>query len=160
MNALKWMLLAVFVFLLQTQCTFIKDFFNLTVILVYYFGLKNHQHNYDKDYSGNKAGFESMAFGVIIGLTEDVISGSVIGPGLLSKGLLGFMTPIVFTDMVFKWTPLWGAIIIVIFTLLDGTVVIGSRVLFTGIHVTGAVLFRIICLQSIMSTPFGVLLRP
>ncbi|MBF0557779.1 MAG: hypothetical protein HQL08_03250 [Nitrospirae bacterium] len=160
MNSLKWILLAVLVFLLQTQCTFIKDYLNLTVVLVYYFGLKNHQQNYDKDYSGNKAGLESMAFGVIIGLTEDVISGSIIGPGLLSKGLLGLMTPLVFTDMVFKWTPLWGAIIAVIFTLLDGTVVIGSRMLFTGIHITGAVLFRIICLQSVMSTPFGLLLRP
>lgn len=160
MNTLKWILFAVLVFLLQTQCPFIKDYFNLTVVLVYYFGLKNHQHNYDREYSGNKAGLESMVFGVIIGLAEDVISGSAIGPGLLSKGLLGLMTPIVFTEMVFRWTPLWGAIIVVIFTLLDGMVVIGSRMLFTGIHITGAVLFRIICIQSALSMPFGILLRP
>jgi hypothetical protein len=160
MKTLKWIFLAVLVFLLQTQSFFIKDFFNLSVVLVYYFGLKSYRRNADYDYSGSKAGIESVVFGVIIGLTEDVISGSIIGPGLLSKGLLGLMTPIVFTDMVFKWTPLWGAIIVVIFSLLDGMVVIGSRILFTGIHVTGAALFQIICVQSLMSMPFGMLLRP
>src|SRR5208283_132287 len=139
MNALKWVLLALLVFLLQTQSALIKDYLNLPVILVYYFGLKSYKRNYGQDYSGNKAALESMVFGAIIGLTEDVISGSVFGPGLLSKGLLGLLTPVVFTDMVFRWTPLWGAIIIVIFTILDGIVVIGSRIPFTGIHVPGAV---------------------
>ncbi len=160
MNALKWILLAVLVFLLQTQSPFIRDFSNLTVILVYYFGLKSHQRNSDRDYSGSKAEFESVVFGVIIGLMEDVISGSIIGPGILSKGLLGLMTPVVFTDMIFKWTPLWGAVIVVIFTLLDGTVVVCSRMMFAGIHVTGASLFQVMCVQSVMNIPFGILLRP
>ena len=160
MNALKWILLVVLVFLLQTQISFIRDFSNLTVILVYYFGLKSHQRNSDRDYSGSKSEFESVAFGVIIGLMEDVISGSIIGPGILSKGLLGLMTPIVFTDMIFKWTPLWGAIVVVIFTLFDGVVMACSRIIFTGIHVTGALLFQAMCVQSIMNMPFGILLRP
>jgi hypothetical protein len=160
MNALKWILLALLVFLLQTQCYFIRDFSNLTVILVYYFGLKSHQRNLDRNYSGNRSEFESVAFGVIIGLMEDVISGSIIGPGLLSKGLLGLMTPVVFSDIIFKWTPLWGAIIVVIFTLFDGIVVVCSRIMFTGIHVTGAIILQAMCVQSIMNMPFGILLRP
>jgi len=160
MNALKWIFLAVLVFLLQTQCHFIKDFFNLTVILVYYFGLKSYRRNAGRDYSGNRAGFESVAFGAVSGLTEDVISGSIIGPGFLSKGLLGFMSPVVFTDLVFKWTNLWGAIIIIIFTAFDGVAIIGSRIFFTGIHITGDTFFHIICIQSLMSIPFGILLRP
>ena len=160
MNALKWMLLAALVFLLQTQCYFIRDFSNLTVILVYYFGLKSHQHNSEHDFSGSTSEIESVTFGVIIGLMEDVMSGSVIGPGLLSKGLLGLMTPVVFTDMIFKWTPLWGAIIVVIFTLIDGMVVVCSRMLFTGIHVTGALFFQALCVQSLVNMPFGILLRP
>ena len=160
MNVLKWILLAGLVFLLQTQCPFIREFSNLTVILVYYFGLKSHQRNSGRDYSGSKAEFESVVFGVIIGGMEDVISGSIIGPGILSKGLLGLMTPVVFTDIIFKWTPLWGAIIIVIFTLFDGIVVVCTRVMFTGIHVTGAILFQTMCVQSITNMPFGILLRP
>ena len=160
MNALKWILLTVLVFLLQTQCYFIRDFSNLTVVLVYYFGLKSHQRNSDRDYSGSKSELESVAFGVIIGLMEDVISGSIIGPGLLSKGLLGLMTPVVFTDMIFKWTPLWGVIIVIIFTLFDGMVIVCSRIMFTGIHVTGATLVQVMCVQSIMNMPFGILLRP
>src|SRR5208337_5275496 len=128
--------LTVLVFLLQTQCSFFWDFSNLTVILVYYFGLKSCQRNSDRAYSGSKSEFESVAFGVIIGWMEDVISGSIIGPGILSKGLLGLMTPFFFTDMIFKWTQLWGAIIVVVFTSFDGAVIIGSRTLFTGIHVT------------------------
>jgi len=160
MNALKWILFTVVVFLLQTQCSFLRNFSNLTVILVYYFGLKSYQRNSDRDYSGSKSEFESVAFGVIIGLMEDVISGSVIGPGLLSKGLLGLMTPVVFTDMIFKWTPLWGIAIVVIFTLFDGIVVAGSRIMFTGIHVTGALLLQAMCVQSLMNIPFGIILRP
>src|SRR5208337_172963 len=143
-----------------TQCYFIRHFSNLTVVLVYYFGLKSHQRNADRDFSGSKSELESVAFGVIIGLMEDVISGSIIGPGLLSKGLLGLMTPVVFTDMIFKWTPLWGAIIVVIFTLFDGMVVVSSRIMFTGIHVTGALLFQAMCVQSVLNIPFGILLRP
>ena len=160
MNALKWILLAVLVFLLQTQCPLIREFSNLTVILVYYFGLKSHKRNSGRDYSGSKSEFESVLFGVIIGWMEDVISGSIIGPGILSKGLLGLMTPIVFTDMIFKWTPLWGAIIVVIFTLFDGLVVVCSRMMFTGVHVTGGIVFQAMCVQSIINMPFGILLRP
>jgi cell shape-determining protein MreD len=160
MNALKWIVLALLVFLLQTQFYFMRYFSNLTVILVYYFGLKSQQRNSDRDYSGSKAEFESVAFGVIIGLMEDVISGSIIGPGLLSKGLLGLMTPVVFTDMIFKWTPLWGAIVIIIFTLFDGMVVVCSRIMFTGIHVSGATLFQAMFVQSIMNIPFGIFLLP
>ncbi len=160
MNVLKWILLALLVFLLQTQCYFIRHFSNLTVILVYYFGLKSHQRNADRDFSGSKSEFESVAFGVIIGLMEDVISGSIIGPGLLSKGLLGLMTPVVFTDMIFKWTPLWGAITVIIFTLFDAVVVVCSRIMFTGIHVSGEILFQVMCVQSIMNMPFGILLQP
>src|SRR5208337_373936 len=143
-----------------TQCYFIRHFSNLTVVLVYYFGLKSHQRNADRDFSGSKSEFESVAFGVIIGLMEDVISGSIIGPGLLSKGLLGLMTPVVFTDMIFKWTPLWGAITVVIFTLFDVMVVVCSRIMFTGIHVSGAILFQAMCVQSIINMPFGILLQP
>ncbi len=160
MNVLKWILLAVLVFLLQTQCPFIREFSNLTVILVYYFGLKSHQRNSGRDYSGSKSEFESVVFGVIIGGMEDVISGSIIGPGILSKGLLGLMTPIIFTDMIFKWTPLWGVIIVVIFTLFDGMVVVGSRMMFTGVHVTGVIVLQAMCVQSIINMPFGILLRP
>ncbi|HXW69769.1 MAG TPA: hypothetical protein VEJ88_09215 [Dissulfurispiraceae bacterium] len=160
MNALKWILLTLLVFLLQTQCYFIRDFSDLPVILVYYFGMKSHQRNSDRDYSGTKPELESVAFGVIIGFMEDVLSGSLIGPGLLSKGLVGLMTPVIFTDMIFKWTPLWGAITVIIFTLFDGMAVVGSRIIFTGIHVNGAILFQAICVQSIMNIPFGILLRP
>src|SRR5271169_1438179 len=159
MNSLKWTLLVVLVFLLQTQFLFIKDFSNLTVILVYYFGLKSHERNTTRGLSGNKAELGSIAFGVMIGLIEDVMSGAIIGPGALSKGLLGLMTPVIFTDMVFKWTPLWGAVIVVVFTLLDGFVLIGSRILFTGIHVTAGTLFQIICVQSFINMPFGIMLR-
>ncbi len=86
MKTLKWILLAVLVFLLQTQSSFIKDFFNLPVVLVYYFGLKSHSRNSDFDYTGNKAVFETVAFGVVIGLAEDVISSSVIDPDFLARG--------------------------------------------------------------------------
>lgn len=160
MNILKWTLIAALVFLLQTQWPFINNFTNLTVILVYYFGLKSYQRNTARGFSGARAELGSVAFGMTIGLMEDILSGTMIGPGVLSKGLLGLITPVIFTDMVFKWTRVWGAVVVITLTLFDGSVLISSRVLFTGIHVTAGTLFQILCVQSFFNLPFGLMLRP
>jgi len=39
-------------------------------------------------------------------------------------------------------------------------VVVCSRIMFTGIHVSGATLFQAMFVQSIMNIPFGIFLLP
>jgi hypothetical protein len=160
MGSLKWAVLAALVFLLQTQSVYIRELSNLTVLLVYCFGLKTHHYSNVRNFGINKIGFDSVVFGVTIGLIEDGMSGSIIGPGVVSKGLMGLVTPAVFTDLIFEWTPLWGAIVVIVFTFMDGVVMTGSRILFTGIHVTAASFFQILVVQSFINMPFGALLKP
>ncbi len=160
MRILKWMLLAAAIFLLQTQFSFFNGSLNLTVTLVYLFGLTTLQNISARDYSGSKADLECVAFGAAVGLAEDILSGSIIGPGILGKGLVGFLTPVIFTSVIFRWTPLWGGIIIVIFTVLDGIIMCSSRALFTGISLSSSTLVQVLVIQSAMNIPFGVILKP
>lgn len=160
MKILKWVLLTAFIFLLQTQFTTLKDFLNITVTLVYYFGLRCLQNISARDYSVNKVIIASTAFGAAVGLAEDIITGPILGPGVLSKGLVGFITPAIFTSVVFRWTPLWGGIILVLLTVLDGVALAGSRILFTGIQISGITVFHLLVVQPLMNIPFGMVVRP
>ena len=160
MKVLKWALCAVFIFLLQTQFSFLKNFLNLTVALVYFFGLKNLRNISAREYSSSRAELESASFGAAIGLAEDILSGSIIGPGLLSKGFIGFITPVAFTNLLFRWTPLWGVLMLLLFTALDGMLIAGLRVLFTGIRLSGIDLVQLLLVQPLMNIPFGILLKP
>ncbi|MFO0754610.1 MAG: hypothetical protein U0411_14950 [Thermodesulfovibrionales bacterium] len=157
---LKWIVFAVLAILVQTQLSFLSGFFSASLILVYFFGLRTRLKLSAYEWSGNKVELESVLYGALVGMVEDVFTGSLIGPGLLSKGLIGLLTPVAFTDLVFKWTPLWGGIVIVLFTLLDGVVVIGSRTFFTGIQVSLPVLLQLFLVRSLAGLPFGILLRP
>ncbi|MEW6116342.1 MAG: hypothetical protein AB1553_05515 [Nitrospirota bacterium] len=160
MKMLKWMLLVALIFLIQTQFSSLKNFFNGAVILVYLFGLKSRQDISLHGYFSSKTEIKSTLFGAFLGLAEDILSGSIIGPGLLSKGLLGLIAPVIFTDMVFRWTPLWGGIVMALFTLIDGGIIIGSRVLFTGIEISGFTAFQVMVVQAVMSIPFGIIVKP
>ena len=160
MRLLKWIIFAIFAILLQTQFSFLGRFFSGTVIIVYFFGLRSRLKLSAFAWTANKVEVTGVVYGALVGIVEDVITGSVIGPGLLSKGLIGLLTPIVFTDFIFKWTPLWGGIAIVLFTLLDGAVIVATQTYFAGIHISGISLIQIFLLRSIMNAPFGVLLKP
>ncbi|MEW5746302.1 MAG: hypothetical protein AB1805_12795 [Nitrospirota bacterium] len=160
MKALKWVLLAAAVFLIQTQFSSLKGLVNGTVILVYLFGLKSRQEIATHGYTSTRAELESTLFGMAVGLVEDLLSGSIIGPGVLSKGLLGLTASIVFTDLVFRWTPLWGGVILAVFTSLDGGMLIGTRVFFTGVEVGSVTALQVLLIQPLMNIPFGIIIKP
>lgn len=160
MRIVKWIFFAFLIILVQTQFFFLKDFVNISVAIVYFFGLKSLQNISSYGYSSARPEIEGVIFGVAVGLIEDILSGSIIGPCLLSKGFIGFITPVVFTNFVFKWTPLWGAIIIVLFTFVDGVLVAGSRVIFTGIIINNANIFKMLFIQPLLGIPFAIILKP
>lgn len=160
MRFLMWLFFTALAVLVQSQISGIGSSFSAPLILVYVFGIRSCRKVSVFEYSGNKVEVSGVVFGALVGLMEDVLSGSIIGPGVLSKGLIGFLSPIVFTDLVFKWTPLWGGIAIVVFTLMDGMVMAGSRVFFTGLHLGGMTLVQLFLFRSLVSIPFGILLKP
>lgn len=160
MNILKWSLLAAVAFLMQTQFSSMHVPVNITVILVYSFGLKNLERVSTREYFGSKTEIQSTLFGATIGLIEDALLGSVIGPNLLGKGLIGFITPVIFADVVFRWTPFWGMMVAIAFTLLDGVIVIGSRAVFSDLNINFVQAFLNVLIQAVINIPFGMLLKP
>lgn len=161
MNYAKWIFIIFLTFLLQTQFSFFRSPLTFTVVLAYYFALKSlPRQSHWGGYFGSGAEIKSAAFGAFIGLLEDILSGSIVGPNFFSKGLIGFISVVAFTEVVFKWTPLLGIITIVLFTALDGIVVTGMRFLFASIHINVVAAAQIIFIQALVNIPAGIILKP
>ena len=141
-----WAIIILLTVLVQGSVSFIHIKLNLTVILVCYIGMK-------------RGGIPGMFFGALIGLIEDIISGVLIGPNILSKGLIGYLSSSLYKKL-FIWTPLIGAINIFSLTFLDSSIVFILRSIFDKIPVNiGAALF-IIIVQSIINAPLGIFIKP
>lgn len=155
-----WGLLTVTVFIVQTQFSFLHNSLNFTVVIVYLFGLRNLDRIAARGYFGSRSELESTAFGAFIGLTEDILMGSLVGPGFLSKGLIGFFTSVIFSDVVFRWTRIWGVAAVTAFTLLDGLILIGARSMFSDLHINSSQVLLNVLVQIVLNIPFGILLKP
>jgi rod shape-determining protein MreD len=119
---------------------------NLTVVLACYAGIRKRE-------------VKGMFFGSLIGIIEDSLSGAFLGPNLLSKSLVGYLSSFIYSRF-FIWTPLLGIISISVLTLIDSSVVFMSRSIFNKMPVSiGAAVF-IIAIQSLSNAPLGIFLRP
>lgn len=143
----------------QTQLSFPFGHLNITVVLVYYYGLKTLENDNPREFHGARLELRGALFGVLVGLAEDTISGHVLGPYFLSKGLIGFLTPLLFMDVIFKWTPLWAGIIIAVFTVMDGVIVIGAGMIFSEFNVNTASAVQETLFQVLLNVPLGMLLK-
>jgi rod shape-determining protein MreD len=141
-----WAAIILLTVLVQGSVSLIHIKLNLTVILVCYIGMKRGE-------------IPGMFFGALIGLIEDIISGSLLGPNILSKGLIGYLSSSLYRKL-FIWTPLIGAINIFSLTFLDCSIVFILRSIFDKIPVDiGAALF-IIMVQSLVNAPLGIFIKP
>jgi len=119
---------------------------NLTAVLACYAGVRGKE-------------IKGMFLGALIGIVEDSLSGAFLGPNLLSKGLIGYLSSFVYSRF-FVWTPLLGMISISVLTFIDGFIVFMSRSLFDKMPVGIGTAVFIIAMQSIANAPLGILLRP
>jgi rod shape-determining protein MreD len=119
---------------------------NLTAVLACYAGVRGKE-------------IKGMFLGALIGIVEDSISGAFLGPNLLSKGLIGYLSSFVYSRF-FVWTPLLGMISISVLTFIDGFIIFASRSLFDKMPVGIGTAVFIIAMQSIANAPLGMLLRP
>jgi rod shape-determining protein MreD len=101
---------------IQSQVSLFGVVPNLTAVVAYYLCIK-----------GGAA--RGVALGSIIGIIEDSVGGSILGPNLLSKGMVGFLASFS-SGSLFRWTPLLGMISIFVLTVMDGGVVYVSRSIF------------------------------
>src|SRR5512147_2878549 len=103
-------------FLLQIKISILGVPPDLTAAVAYYFGITG----------GSTKG---VLFGSLIGLIEDSVGGSILGPNLLGKGLVGFFSSFM-SGSPLRWTPLLGIVSLAILTLMDGSIILLSRAIF------------------------------
>ena len=100
-----------------------------------------------------------MFFGALIGLIEDIISGVLLGPNILSKGLIGYLSSSLYRKL-FIWTPFIGVINIFSLTFLDSSIVFILRSIFDKIPLNIGTALFIIIVQSIINAPLGIFIKP
>ena len=143
---LLWAAILLFAFVLQGSISFFDISPNLTVILVCYAGIKKREVN-------------GMLIGSVIGIIEDSLSGAFLGPHLLSKGLIGYLSSLTYSRF-FIWTPLLGIITVSVLTFIDGLIIFASRSIFDRMPAGFLVALFMIVIQSLLNAPFGFILRP
>jgi rod shape-determining protein MreD len=141
-----WIGVILFTFFIEERISIFHVAPNFTVLLVYYAGIR-------------KGGLEGLFLGSFIGTVEDSLSGTFLGPNLLSKGIVGYFSSFM-SGSFFRWTPLLGAIGIGVITLVDNTIVFTTRSFFDRMPTSiKAAAFKII-IQSLINIPLGLFLRP
>ena len=141
-----WAAILLFAFVLQGSISFFDISPNLTVILACYAGIRKKE-------------VKGMLIGSVIGMIEDSISGAFLGPHLLSKGLIGYLSSLTYSRF-FIWTPLLGMITLFVLTFIDGLIIFASRSIFDRMPAGFLVALFMIVIQSLLNAPFGFILRP
>ncbi|HEC98301.1 MAG TPA: rod shape-determining protein MreD [Nitrospirae bacterium] len=141
-----WAIIVAGVFLIQSVISIELIKLNLTLLLVYYFGLK-------------KGELQGVAVGISVGFLEDTLSGQLIGPGMLGKGLAGIL-PAYLSDGFFIWTPLLGMLAVFALTIVDETVVYTSLSIFSQRPAPLQDFIALTFVKALINAPFGWLIRP
>ena len=141
-----WAAVLLFALILQGSISFFDISPNLTVILACYAGIRKRE-------------VKGMLIGSAIGIIEDSLSGAFLGPHLLSKGLIGYLSSLTYSRF-FIWTPLLGIITMFVLTFIDGLIIFASRSVFDRMPASFLVALLMILIQSLVNAPFGLILRP
>ena len=141
-----WAAILLFALILQGSISFFDISPNLTVILACYAGIRKRE-------------VKGMLIGSVIGMIEDSLSGAFLGPHLLSKGLIGYLSSLTYSRF-FIWTPLLGVITMSVLTFIDGLIIFASRSVFDRMPASFLVALLMILIQSLLNAPFGLILKP
>ena len=133
-------------FAIQSQISLFGVTPNMTVVVAYYLGIK-----------GGAA--KGLALGSIIGIIEDSVGGSILGPNLLGKGLVGFLASFS-SGSLFRWTPLLGMISIFVLTVMDGGVVYLSRSIFGTLPGSLSRGILMLLAQGLLNLGLGIFIKP
>jgi rod shape-determining protein MreD len=143
---LFWTLVVTVLIVIKTNITLFGVSLNLTVLIPFYFGLKRSPE-------------KGLLAGVIVGLVEDSLSNTILGPNILSKGTVGVLSSLL-SGRFFIWTPLFGIAACFAMSFLDVLIVYVSRELFfvnPGMFKHAAMRMLI---QSLINAPIGYFIRP
>lgn len=140
------LIVLIFSFLIQTRLSVFGISPALTVAVVYYLGIRS---------SPSKGIF----LGSLIGVIEDSISGGILGPNLLAKGMVGYFSSFI-SGILFRWTPLLGIMSLFILTVIDGLIVSLSRAIYETMPAAPYVIIYTILLRGLINSIIGVFIKP
>ena len=133
-------------FLLESRISIFGAQPDLAAAIAYYFGLKNGET-------------KGMLFGSFIGLIGDSLSGGILGPNILGKGMVGFFSAFM-SGSFFRWTPVLGVIGISLLTAVNGIIVFLSKTLFEHMPTSIPSAISIIFTAALINSLFGIFMRP
>ncbi len=147
---MKYLFLSVAVFFtlfLQGRISVLGISPDLTVLLIFFAGMRY----------GETRG---LLLGVLTGALEDALSGSFIGPHMLSKGIIGFSSAFFISGGYFRWTPLLGSFAVAILTVSDNFIVFWTRTIFDKMPAAPAEAIFVTVMQALLNTPAGIFMGP
>lgn len=133
-------------FVLETRLEAFDISPNLTVLPVYFIGLR---------YGPAKGAF----FGALVGSIADSLSGHLLGPNLLSKGTAGVLASAL-TGGFLRWNPILGAVGLFVITWADGLISLGALSVFAKESASMAYAAKTMFAQASINAAFGVFLKP
>lgn len=133
-------------FLLESRISIFGAQPDLAAAIAYYFGLKNGET-------------KGMLFGSFIGLIGDSLSGGILGPNILGKGMVGFLSAFM-SGSFFRWTPVLGVIGISLLTAVNGIIVFLSKTLFDHMPTSIPSAMSIIFTAALINSLLGIFMRP
>lgn len=145
MKYLLWAVITFLTFGLQGSISLFDITPNFTVVLACYAGIREGEG-------------KGLLLGSLIGMVEDSLSGGLFGPHLLSKGLTGYFSALLYSK-IFVWTPLLGVITAIVFTMADSFAVYTARSIFADMPSRFGAAAIIMAVQSLINAPFGFFLR-
>ena len=147
MKYIYWVLFIFLVFLLQSRVSVLAVSPNLTILVVYFIGIR---------YGGTRG----LLAGVLIGTLEDSLSSAMLGPNILAKGMVGLLAASFISGNFLIWTPLLGTIAAALLTFTGSTVAFLYLTLFDKLptHISTALFTA--TMQSLMNASAGIFIRP
>jgi len=137
-------------FLLESRISIFGAQPDLAAAIAYYFGLKNGET-------------KGLLFGSFIGLLGDSLSGGILGPNILGKGIVGFLSAFMSSasgGSFFRWTPALGVIGISLLTAINGIIVFLSKTLFEHMPTSTSSAMSIIFTTALINSLLGIFMRP
>lgn len=161
MNVFLWSFYLCGAFLLQTVASPLLAPLNLTVLLVGLFGrAAAHVYTDQHGFSSHRAEYAASLFGMGCGLVEDLLGGGLVGPGMLSKAAIGLLSAVIFSDVLFRWTPVFGGLTMIAFTVLDWVCESGAIAIFGALPMVFSATVLPLLFQCIVNGIAGMVIRP
>jgi len=145
-DLLRWTAIITAVLLIQINAAPFGLRLNLTVLIPFYLGLRRSPQ-------------KGMLAGMIVGLVEDTLSNTIIGPNMLAMGMVGLLSPYI-SGRLFIWTPFFGVIACFVISAADSITVYVCRKIFFVQPTAVSRMMIVVFVQALVNAPLGFFIRP